>query len=280
MNDDLQEEIPSTERIEIGLLLEGIYQQYGYDFRNYTLSSIRRRIWHRIQTDGLTTISSLQEKVLHDQRMMEKLFHDFSINVTEMFRDPEFFLTFRKKVIPLIKNYPYVRIWHAGCASGEEVFSMAILLHEEGIYHKTRIYATDMNENILQRAKKGVIPLRYMQAYTNNYVRSGGTSAFSEYYTAKDNHVCLNPFLIKNIVFAQHNLVTDGSFNEFHVIICRNVMIYFNRSLQERVYQLFYDSLSTPGFLGLGSKEAIQFTTQANRYEEVTSNEKIYRKMK
>ena len=211
---------------------------------------------------------------------MGKLFQDFSINVTEMFRDPEFFLNFRRKVIPSIKEYPYIRIWHAGCASGEEAFSMAILLHEEGIYHKTIIYATDMNENILQQAKRGVIPLRFMQTYTNNYVRAGGTKAFSEYYTAKDNHVSLHPFLSKNIVFAQHNLVTDGSFNEFHVIICRNVMIYFNKSLQERVYQLFYDSLSTPGFLGLGSKEAIQFTTQARSYEEIAANEKIYRKMK
>lgn len=268
------------ERIEIKLLLEGIYRQYGYDFRNYTYSSIRRRIWHRIRIEKLNTISGLQEKVLHDPKMMEKLFADFSINVTEMFRDPKFFLTFRKKIIPFLRDEPIIRIWHAGCSTGQEVFSMAILLHEEGLLHKSRLYGTDMNESVLKKAKRGSFPIEKMQLYTKNYMQAGGTTAFSEYYTVKNGMVQFEPFLMDNMVFAQHNLVTDGSFNEFQIIICRNVMIYFNEPLQNHVHGLIYESLCTNGFLGLGNKEGVVFTTHASCYKEMDGTEKFYKKVK
>lgn len=268
------------EKIEIQLLLEGIYLWYGFDFRNYSFSFLQRRIWHRIRAEKLTSISSLQEKVLHDPRVMDRLFADLSINVTEMFRNPRFFMTLRKKVIPLLRDDPYIRIWVAGCSSGEEAYSLAILLHEEGLYEKTRIYATDMQDSILIKAKQGVFPLRNMQIYTNNYLQAGGTRAFSEYYTAKQEEVIFHPFLSNNIVFAQHNLVTDGSFNVFHVILCRNVMIYFNNLLQNNVHKLIYESLSCSGVLGLGNREGIKFTSYENCYEEIDSAEKLYSKIK
>lgn len=268
------------EVIEIELLLEGIYRFYGFDFRNYALSSIRRRILHRLRAERLGSISALQEKVLHDPRYLELLIEDFSINVTEMFRDPSFFLSFRTRIVPLLRELPSLRIWHAGCSTGEEVYSMAILLHEEGLYDKTLLYATDLNERVLKQAESGLCSLKKMQTYTKNYWMAGGTKAFSEYYRALDDHVKFHPFLQENIVFAQHNLATDRSFNEFHVIICRNVMIYFDESLQNRVHNLFYDSLSLSGFLGLGSREGIAFTNHARCYEEFDAAEKLYRKIK
>ncbi len=267
------------EQIEIELLLEGIYRYYGFDFRNYTYPFIHRRIWHRIRSEKLNSISGLQEKILHNPPLMEKLFSDFSINVTEMFRDPSFFRAFRTQVIPQLTEYPYIRIWHVGCATGEEVYSMAILLHEEGLYEKTKIYATDMNQSILEKAKEGVFSLDRMQTYTKNYMSAAGTRAFSEYYTAQEGYVSFHPYLKKNVVFAQHNLVTDRSFNEFHVIICRNVLIYFNKMLQNHVHHLFYESLSLSGFLGLGSREGVAFTNHGHDYEELHSTEKIYRKI-
>lgn len=267
------------ERIEIDLLLEGIYRHYGFDFRNYVFSSIRRRIWHRMYTENLSTVSALQEKVLHDPILMKSLLEDFSITVTEMFRDPSFYIAFRKKIIPILKKYPEFRIWHAGCSTGEEVYSMAVLLYEEGIYKNARIYATDINESALETAKQGVFPLKKMKIYTKNYLHSGGTKAFSEYYTVKDENAIFHAFLGENIVFAQHNLAVDHSFNEFHVIICRNVMIYFNSTLQNRVHELFYNSLVLSGVLGIGKKEDIAFTSHSMCYEEMDSNEKLYRKM-
>jgi len=268
------------EKIELELLLEGIYRYYGFDFRHYAFSFIQRRVWHRIRAEKVTSITGLQERILHDPRVMKKLFDDFSINVTEMFRDPSFFLAFRRKVIPLLKEFPYIRIWHVGCSSGEEVYSMAILLHEEGLYDRTRIYATDMSEGILEKARQGVFPINRMQIYTKNYLKAGGTRAFSEYYTARSENVVFHPFLQENIVFAQHNLVTDHSFNEFHVIICRNVMIYFNKQLQDHVHNLLYQSLVLSGFLGLGNREGVKYTSHASYYEEFDSSERIYRKFK
>jgi chemotaxis protein methyltransferase CheR len=257
-----------------------VFRYYGYDFRNYATPFIQRRICHRVNKENLTSVSALQEKVLRDPVVMESLISDFSINVTEMFRDPEFFKSFRTKVIPLVKDYPDIRIWHVGCSSGEEVYSMAILLHEEGIYEKTRIFATDINASILDKAKKGTFPLDGMQRYTKNYFEAGGKRAFSEYYKAVDDKVFFHPFLQKNVVFAQHNLVTDHSFNEFDIIICRNVLIYFNKCLQNDVHKLFYDSLSLSGFLGLGKREGIKFTSYENCYGEFDASEKLYRKIK
>jgi chemotaxis protein methyltransferase CheR len=274
------QEYNELEQIEIELLLEGIYRYYGFDFRNYAFPFIKRRIWHRIRVEKLTTISGLQERILHDSQVMKRLLADFSINVTEMFRDPSFFLSFRAKVIPLLRDYPYIRIWHVGCSTGEEVYSMAILLYEEGLYEKTRIYATDMNESILEKAKQRSFPLKRMKLYTKNYIEAGGTRAFSEFYTVTNGNAVFHPFLTKNVVFAQHNLVTDGSFNEFHVIICRNVMIYFDKVLQNHVHNLLYESLSLSGILGLGSREGIQFTSHVQYYEELDSTEKLYLKIK
>lgn len=268
------------EQIEIELLLDGVHRLYGYDFRNYALPSLKRRIWHHVHAENVLTISALQEKVLHDRACFERFVYSLSIPVTEMFRDPGLFLTFRQKVVPLLRTYPYIRIWHAGCSTGEEVYSMAILLHEEGLYDKARIYATDMNERSLQQAKEGVYDISRMKQYTKNYLEAGGTRAFSEYYTAKYNSVILQPYLRKNIIFAEHNLATDTSFNEFNVIFCRNVMIYFNDELRDHVHGLFHESLSRFGILVLGSKESIHFTKYSDCYESLDRVEKIYRNIK
>ncbi|MCH6269258.1 CheR family methyltransferase [Neobacillus citreus] len=268
------------EEIEIELLLEGIYRYYGFDFRNYSLPFLNRRIRDRIRAEKVSSISGLQEKLFQDPFVMKKMIADFSITVTEMFRDPGYFLSFRKNIVPFLKTLPYIRIWHAGCSTGEEVFSMAILLHEEGLYEKTRIYATDMNESVLRKGKSGQFSLNKMQLYTKNYLAAGGKRAFSEYYTAENENATFHSFLTKNVVFAQHNLAIDRSFNEFHVIICRNVLIYFNKVLQNRVYNLLNESLCSSGFLGLGSKEGIKFTSIANYYKEVDPFEKLYQKIK
>lgn len=267
------------ERIEIELLLEGIFRQYGFDFRSYAYSSLKRRLWKRIHGEGLATVSALQERVLHDPAMMEKLLLDLSINVTAMFRDPSFYLAFRRKVVPLLRTYPFIRIWHAGCSTGEEVYSMAILLEEEGLYDRARLYATDINEVVLQRAKAGIFPLEKMQEYTQNYLQGGGARSFSEYYTAMYDGALFNASLLRNVVFSQHNLVTDGSFSEFNVILCRNVMIYFDRDLQNRVHELFYQSLPVYGILALGHKESLRFSRYEDRYEDLDAREKIFRRI-
>jgi len=271
---------PAIERVEIELLLEGIYRHYGFDFRSYAYASIRRRLWKRIDAEGLATVSALQERVLHDPDMMNQLLLDLSINVTAMFRDPTFYVAFRRKVVPLLRTYPFIRVWHAGCSTGEEVYSMAILLEEEGLYDRARIYATDINEVVLHRAKSGIIPLDRMQEYTENYIRAGGTRSFSEYYTAKYDGALFRQDLLRNVVFSQHNLVTDRSFAEFTVILCRNVLIYFDKTLQERVHGLFYDSLSTFGILALGSKESLRFSKYEDCYEALSAPDKIYRKVR
>lgn len=275
--DNKQEE---RERIEVELLLEAVYRLYGYDFRNYAYSSIRRRIWHRVHSERLSTVSGLMERILHDRGCMDRLLADLTIHVTEMFRDPEVFKSFREKVVPLLRTYPFIRIWHAGCSTGEEVYSMAILLQEEGLYEKTRIYATDTNAEVLKIAKEGVYPIDKMKQYTRNYLDSGGRASFSQYYTAKYDSVIFQSELKRNIVFAQHNLVTDSSFNEFNVIFCRNVMIYFNKQLQHHVHGLLYDSLSMFGLLALGTKESINFTRHADDYEELDHLNRLYRKVK
>ncbi len=268
-----------VEKLEVELLMEGIFRQYGFDFRSYAYSSLKRRLWKRIQAEGLATVSQLQDRVLHDPAMMEKLLLDLSINVTAMYRDPSFYAAFRAEVVPLLRTYPFIRIWHAGCSTGEEVYSMAILLKEVGLYDRSRIYATDINEVVLQRARAGIFPLDKMQEYTLNYLRAGGTESFSQYYTAMYDGARFDPALTRNVVFSQHNLVTDGSFAEFNVIVCRNVMIYFDRELQNRVHQLFYDSLVNFGILGLGSKESMRFTAYEDRYEALNTKEKIFRRL-
>ena len=269
---------PDLERIEIELLLEGIYRHYGFDFRSYAYASIRRRLWKRIEAEGLPTVSALQARILHDSQMMERLLLDLSINVTAMFRDPGFYRAFREHVIPILRTYPFIRIWHAGCATGEEVYSMAILLQEEGLYDRCRIYATDINEVVLQKAKEGIFPLDRMQEYTENYIAAGGKRAFSDYYLAKYGGALFDDSLRRNVVFSLHNLVTDRSFAEFNVILCRNVLIYFDKSLQARVHGLFYDSLAMFGILALGSKESLRFSPFEDSYDQLNGPEKIYRK--
>lgn len=269
---------PELERIEIELLLEGIFRNYGFDFRSYAYASIRRRLWKRIEAEGLETVSALQARILHEPPMMEKLLLDLSINVTAMFRDPSFYKAFREHVIPILRTYPFIRLWHAGCATGEEVFSMAILLQEEGLYERCRIYATDINEVVLQKAKEGIFPLDRMQEYTENYIAAGGKRAFSDYYLAKYGGALFSPSLTKNVVFSLHNLVTDRSFAEFNVILCRNVLIYFDKTLQARVHGLFYGSLAKFGVLVLGSKESLRFSPFEECYEQINGPEKIFRK--
>ncbi len=268
------------ESIETQLLLEGVYQRYGYDFRDYAPASLKRRIRLCMQKENLSTVSALLDKLLHDPACMERFLLALSIGVTAMFRDPEFYRAFCATVVPLLRALPFVRIWHAGCASGEEVYSLAILLHEEGLYDKAKIYATDMNEVLLQQAREGIFPLKTMQGYTDNYIRAGGKRSFSEYYTARYENALFRPNLKTNLIWAAHNLVTDASFNEFHVILCRNVMIYFNKALQDRVHHLLYDSLMPQGVLGLGSKESLKFTPYEDRFEELDGREKLYRRIK
>ncbi|MBA3548758.1 MAG: protein-glutamate O-methyltransferase CheR [Nannocystis sp.] len=266
------------ERLEIDLTLEGIYRHYGFDFRNYARASMRRRLWNQVRAEKLTTISALLDRVLHDVDCMERLLLMLSVNVTAMYRDPTFFRAFREQVVPLLRSHPFIRIWHAGCSTGEEVYSMAILLEEEGLYNRCRLYATDMNEAVLRRAQTGIFPIEVMQEYTANYLRSGAKEHFASYYTARYGHAIFKQSLRRNIVFSHHNLVTDGSFNEFHVIICRNVMIYFNEQLQTRVHELFYDSLRRFGVLVLGRKESLSGTPHQHDYEDINATEKIYRR--
>jgi chemotaxis protein methyltransferase CheR len=271
---------PELERLEIELLLEGVFRQYGFDFRSYAYASIRRRLWKRVEAENLTNVSELAARVLHDQDAMERLLLDLSVNVTAMFRDPLFYLEFRTKIVPLLRTYPFIRIWHAGCSTGEEVFSMAILLEEAGLYDRARLYATDINEMVLRQARRAIFPLERMQEYTENYIRAGGTRSFSEYYTAMYDGALFDQRLLRNVVFAQHNLVTDRSFADFTVIFCRNVLIYFDKDLQNRVHSLFYESLVRLGVLCLGSKESLKFSKYEPCYERLDASEKIYRKIR
>jgi chemotaxis protein methyltransferase CheR len=268
------------ERLEVELLLEAIERRYGFDFRGYASASLKRRLWRRIRAEGLQTVSGLMERVLHDPPTMERLLLDLSINVTAMFRDPSFYLAFRDRAVPLLRTYPFVRIWNAGCSTGEETYSLSMVLEEEGLYDRSRIYATDINEAVLAQARAGVFPLEKMKEYTQNYIRAGGRRAFSEYYVAAYQGAQFQRSLVRNVVFAQHNLVSDRSFNEFNAIVCRNVMIYFDRELQERVHRLFYESLAMFGLLALGHKESIRFSSLADRYEELDPAERLYRKIR
>jgi chemotaxis protein methyltransferase CheR len=267
------------EQLEVELLLEAVYRRYGFDFRQYAQASLKRRLYRRMALERVSTLSQLQDRLLHEPGSMEGLLLDLSINVTSMFRDPTFYAAFREKVVPALHTYPFTRIWCAGCSTGEEVYSLAILLREEGLYERTRIYATDINENVLVTAREGVFPLERMKQYTQNYLRGGGKRDFSEYYVAAYDGARFSRSLVENVVFAQHNLAMDSAFNEFNVILCRNVMIYFDQELQERVHGLFYDSLERYGILALGHKESIRFTGYAGRYEEIDAEERLYRKV-
>jgi len=262
--------------IEIRLLIEAIFLKYGWDFRNYSRAHIKRRILNRFQASGLNSISEMIHMAINDSDFVDKILLDLSITVTEMFRDPSFYKALRQSVLPVLRTYPHVKIWHAGCASGEEVYSMAIMLREEGLLYKTQIYATDFNPLILKRAKKAEYPISRIKEFTVSYQKAGGKRSFSDYYKADEETARLNENLKNNIVFANHNLVTDSVFAEMNLIICRNVLIYFDRQLQDKVIGLFMESLTGGGFLCLGSKENLQFSTHFPAFEPVVEQERIY----
>ncbi|MDB5283379.1 MAG: cheR [Bacteroidota bacterium] len=266
------------EKKELQDLLEAIRAAHGYDFTEYADASVRRRIAYFMNNHKIETLEMLEKILLKEESVFETFIQGMSVSVTEMFRDPSFYKSLRENVIGRLSTYPFIKIWIAGCATGEEVYSMAILFKEEGLLNRTLIYATDINQKSLQAAKEGVYPLENMKAYTGNYQKSGGRKAFSEYYKAKYNSVLFDKSLRENVVFSPHNLSTDRSFNEFQLIVCRNVLIYFNQQLQGKVINLFYDSLCPFGFLGLGSKESLLFSTKKNFFDEVDRKEKIFRK--
>jgi chemotaxis protein methyltransferase CheR len=259
-------------------LLEAVFERYGVDFRSYAVSSLKRRVLKQVSDEKLKTIPELQSAVLADPAAMGRLLRTLTVHVTAMFRDPSFYRAFREQAVPMLGTYPYLRFWVAGCSTGEEVYSLAVLLEEEGLYDRSRIYATDVSDQVLDKARSGIFPLSQMQEYTRNYQNAGGQRAFADYYHADNDFAVVRSSLRRNVVFAAHNLVADTSFNEFHVIFCRNVMIYFNRSLQERVHGLFHGSLLTFGYLGLGRSENIRFTRHEKAYEQVKVGEKLYRK--
>ena len=271
MNDKLLKDI------EIDLLLEGIRRHYGYDFSNYARASLKRRVDALMRRIEVERISDLIPRILWDQIVFNEFLKEMSISVTEMFRDPTFYAAIREEVIPHLKTYPFIKIWHAGCSTGEEVYSMAILLKEEGLYQRCQIYATDFNNESLDKAKEGTYDLSLMKTYLNNYNKSSPKSSFSNYYHAKYDSAKMSDELKENITFANHNLVTDGVFGEIHLIICRNVLIYFDTDLKNRVLKLFRDSLVHRGFLCLGSKESLTLSTVSNDFEGVSKKERIFR---
>jgi chemotaxis protein methyltransferase CheR len=265
---------------EYSELLESIHVQYGYDFTDYAESSIKRRIVHFMDNKGVPTFDKLENLLLRDESVFEEFVQGLSITVTEMFRDPSFYRSVRERVLKRLATYPVLKIWLAGCATGEEAYSIAILLKEEGLLDRSIIYATDINQKSLQVAKKGVYPLEALKTYATNYFNSGGKNTFSDYYTEKYSFALLDKSLSQNILFSPHNLAADKSFNEFQLVICRNVLLYFNRRLQDKAVSLFYDSLCPFGFLGLGDKESLLFSSVKERFEEIDKKEKIYMKVK
>jgi chemotaxis protein methyltransferase CheR len=268
------------EEIEIRLLLEGIRLCYGYDFREYALSPLRRGLMTAMTREGVRTISAYQDRILHDASCMHRFLGTVGVNVTAMFREPELFHAFRDEVVPLLRTYPSPRVWVAGCATGEEVYSLAILLQEEELLHRTTIYATDMNEDMLAVARLGSYPAERMRRYEEAYALAGGRYSLADHYSVTGRSARLDRKLQETITWATHNLVTDGSFNDFHVIICANVLIYFRPSLQERAHRLFYDSLVRGGFLALGKRELLVNCPDREHYEQVRDGVNLFRKMR
>lgn len=267
------------EAIEINLLLEAIYQRSGHDFRQYSKATMQRRIQDALQKSDCANLTEMIQKLLYDGSFFQWLLWHFSITVTEWFRDPLFYRTLREKVVPYLKTFPFFKIWHAGCATGEEVYSLAIVLKEEGIYDKATIFATDFNDDALEKAKKGIYPVKDIQEAALKYQKSGGTGSLSEVLHAQQNSAIVAQDLKKNITFAKHNLATDNVFGEMHLILCRNVLIYFNKDLQNRAYRLFSDSQVYKGFLCLGSKESLDFSEIRSYYKTVDKKQKIYQKI-
>lgn len=264
--------------LEVKLLLEAIYEKYNYDFRNYALSSVKRRLASAMNHFSLLTLSRLQERVLHDPTFFHSLLQFLTVPTSEMFRDPAFFLALKEHIFPVLKTYPSIKLWIAGCSTGEEVYSYAILLKEAGLYDRTTIYATDINPVSLAKAEQGIFAADRLKDFSRNYQEAGGVGSLSDYLTSGYNSVLVDKELRKNVVFADHSLATDSVFSEMQLISCRNVLIYFNKELQNRAFGLFYDSLSRGGFLGLGSKESLKFSDYSEHFDELYRNEKIYQR--
>jgi chemotaxis protein methyltransferase CheR len=262
---------------EVEVLLNDLLEIYGYDFNDYSRASLKRRINRLFSLDKFPSFAEFRFRIRKDERYLKRFVEEITVNVTEMFRDPSFYKTLKTAVLPVLATYPLIRIWHAGCSTGEEVYSMAILLQEANLLQKSLLYATDLNPDVLEKAKAGIFPLAQMKQYSENYIEAGGGAEFSSYYTTRYDRAKFDASLAKKMIFATHNLVSDRSFNEFQLILCRNVMIYFDKDLQDRVLQLFDQSLEPLGFLGLGSKESLRFSAIANRYKQV-DKERLWRK--
>lgn len=267
------------EGIELELLLEAIYRRYGHDFRGYSRKHLERRLRQFCAGRKVTSMSELIPAVLHDEQFFERLLREFSIIVTEMFRDPEVYLSIRKHVVPILRTFPFIRVWVAGCATGEEAYSIAILLKEEGLYSRCTIFGTDFNDSALEKAKEGIYAADSMKLFTENYQKAGGQGSFSEYYHANYEFAAMAPSLKENMVFANHNLSTDHVFGDMHLVLCRNVLIYFDPTLQERAFSLFADSLVLSGILCLGSKEDIQFTSFRDKFRSIHRESRIFQKI-
>jgi chemotaxis protein methyltransferase CheR len=265
--------------LELRLLLEAVYQRYHYDFRNYALSSLRRRMRHAMARFDCTTMGELQHRLLHEPETFAQAMQYFTVQVSEMFRDPAYFKVLREHAMPVLRTYPSIKLWIAGCSTGEEVWSMAILLQEEGLLDRSIIYATDINPEALQAAESGAFPLERTAQFSRNYLAAGGTGSLSDYYSSGYGSVVFDRRLKRNIVFADHSLATDTVFSEVHLVSCRNVLIYFQRALQDRAIGLFHEALVHRGFLGLGSKESLQFGAHANDFEACAREQRLYRKL-
>lgn len=265
-------------QLEIQLLLEGVYRHYGLDFRQYAMKSLRRRVQKLVESMHLDSISSLQARVLHDPAWMDRLLMALTVSVTSLFRDPAFYRSLNSQVIPQFQELDTFRIWIPGCSTGEEVYSLAILLEEAGLYERCRIYATDVNPHLLEQAKTGIFPIHVMAEYSRNYLQAGGRNTLSHYYTARSQNAIFHNSLRRNLIFAHHNLAIDRSFNHFHLIMCRNVLIYFNQDLQNQVHRLIYESLDEQGFLVLGLQESLALSPHAYDYQNFDEVHKIYRK--
>ncbi|HEY8357267.1 MAG TPA: protein-glutamate O-methyltransferase CheR [Ramlibacter sp.] len=270
--------MPGLADIEIRLLIEAVFLRYGHDFRDYAPASMKRRVLQAQERLGMASISALQESVLHDAAQFANLLQYLTVPVSEMFRDPPYFLTLRQQVIPVLRTYPSIKVWVAGCSTGEEPYSLAILLQEEGLLERTILYATDINHASLDKARQGIFALEAMKTFTRNYQAAGGQRSFSDYYTAAYGGALFDKSLRDSITFADHSLATDSVFSETQLVSCRNVLIYFNRKLQDRALGLFHESLSHRGFLGIGSKETLDFSAYADKFDVVSRPHRIYRK--
>jgi chemotaxis protein methyltransferase CheR len=273
-------ETQSLEEIEIKLLLEAISLRYGYDFREYAVAPLRRSVSAGMSAEGVATISAYQDRLLHDESCMQRLLSTVGVSVTSMYREADTWRCIREEIVPMLRTFPSLRIWSVGCSTGEEVYSLAILLREEGLYDKSRIYATDMNDDALAVARVGAIPIDRLRTYEHDYLLAGGQSSLADHFTSTTRIGRLRRDLLRNVTWAQHNLVTDASFNDFHLIVCTNVLIYFRPALQQRAHHLFYESLVRSGFLSLGQRESLIFAPESSRYTHVRNGVSVFRKVR